>query len=212
MNKIQQVTLPFYCMQYHSVIPTPDLLCTPTRWTDILIFYLANYAAHAITTRSLPSERNSSAAMTVMTALFFPAAGAFRGILGIVSLEIFRSSDLEKAVRAGALCMVTRTPEWKPRAGDELDNTILRLPLLESSSKNRNIDKSGPAGPVPASLQEEDSIGTNTTEPIQKTIRLAMYDPPWREPALQCMLEDDLSESRFRIHGSYKQTVQSVSG
>ncbi|CZR56266.1 uncharacterized protein PAC_06154 [Phialocephala subalpina] len=182
---------------------TPGLLCTPTRWTDIVIFYLANYAAHAVTTRSLPGEGNSSVAMTVVIALFFPAAGAFRGILGIVSLAIFRSNDLEKAARAGALCMVIRTPEWKPQDRDKLHNTILRLPLPESSSKNHNIDKNWLAGQVAASLQEEDPIGTNTTEPTQKTTRLVMYDPPWREPALRGMLEDDLSESGFRIHGSY---------
>ncbi|KAG9232593.1 hypothetical protein BJ875DRAFT_544395 [Amylocarpus encephaloides] len=177
---------------------SPGLLCTPTTWPDVIVFYLSNYAAHAITTRSLPGEKRSSVALNVLTALFFPAAGALRGILGINSQAIFGGNDLEKAARAGALCMVIRTPEWKPQDRDKLHNTILRLPLLDSNSKTHITDKRMLAGQVAASLHEEDHIGTNTTEPTQKTTRLAMYDPPWKHS-----FEDDLSESGFRIHGSY---------
>jgi hypothetical protein len=99
---------------------TPGLICTPTRWTDIIVFYLANYAAHAATTRSLPGESTASFAVIVFAALLFPRAGAFRGFMGIFSLAVFGKTDLEKAARAGALCMLVRTDEWNPGLGSDI--------------------------------------------------------------------------------------------
>jgi hypothetical protein len=196
---LQNITVPLPSgTSNHGV---PGLLCTPTRWTDIVTFYLANYVAHTLTTRSLPGERPSSFAMAVMVALFFPAAGAFRGILGIWSLAIFRNSDLEKAARAGALCMLIRTSKWKAQNHNKLYNTILRLPSPDSSSKKHNTSENRLASQVAASSQEENDIGTDPSEPTQETTRLAMYNLSWGTPAL---LENGLSESEFRIHGSYK--------
>jgi hypothetical protein len=185
---------------YHG---PPGLLCTPATWTDVFIFYVVNYAAHAVTTRSLPGEQRYSVARTIMMALFFPAAGAFRGILGIASLAVLRSTCLEKAASAGALCMVIRTPEWKPQHNDELYNTIVRRPLQkpESSSQSHNINKDMIVGQVTNGLQEEEHLGINKTGPTQKTIRFAMYNSSWREAEF---FQDDISESELRIQGSYK--------
>jgi hypothetical protein len=57
----------------------PNLLCTPTRWTDIIIFFLGNYVAHAATAITLPGERWEVAALTAIGALLFPTSGVFRG-------------------------------------------------------------------------------------------------------------------------------------
>lgn len=92
-----------------------------------------------LSTRSLPGEDASRIALLVLAALFFPAAGAFRGIMGIRSLAIFGKADLEKAARAGALCMVVRTPVWKPQDGDILHNTVLHLPSPVAKRKNDNV-------------------------------------------------------------------------
>jgi hypothetical protein len=135
---------------------TPGILCTPTRWTDILIFYLANYAAHAATTRSLPGEDASSFAIIVMAALLFPAAGAFRGILGIRSLSMFGKTDLEKAARAGALCMVVRTHKWRPNASDSLHNTIICLPSGVTKGENENSEEG-----LPTATQENRTQSNN---------------------------------------------------
>jgi hypothetical protein len=60
----------------------PNLLCTPTRWTDIVIFFLGNYVAHhahAATAISLPGEKWDMKALTAMGPLLFPTSGIFRG-------------------------------------------------------------------------------------------------------------------------------------
>jgi hypothetical protein len=163
---LQNITIPLPAGS--SDHGTPGILCTPTKWTDIVIFYLANYAAHAATTRSLPGEETSRVGIIVFTALLFPAAGAFRGILGIASFSIFGKTDLEKAARARALCMVVRNPEWQPQDGDILDNTIL----------------------------------CQSSQPAQsESISLLLYKPSWRDE--DSSSEDDLSKTRFKIHGHY---------
>jgi hypothetical protein len=57
----------------------PNLLCTPTQWTDIIFFFLGNYVAHAATAITLPGERWQVAVATAAGALFFPTSGVFRG-------------------------------------------------------------------------------------------------------------------------------------
>ncbi|PQE30029.1 Nacht domain protein [Rutstroemia sp. NJR-2017a WRK4] len=196
---LQNVTIPL--PNGTSNHGTPGLLCTPATWVDIVTFYLVNYAAHAVTTRSLLGEKTYSFAITVMMALLFPAAGAFRGMLGIASPAVFRTSDLETAASAGALCMVIRTPEWESQNHDQLQNTILHLPLSKSSSKNHMVDNGRIVVQSTATSQEENSVGISTTRSTQSTTRLAMYDSPWRNAEL---FEDDISESNLHIHGSYK--------
>ncbi len=188
---LQNVTIPL--PSGTSDHGTSGLLCTPNRWTDIVIFYLANYAAHAATTRSLPGEYTYQFAIVVITALFFPAAGAYRGILGITSLAIFGKTDLEKAARAGALCMVVRTRSWEPQDGDILNNTILYLPPLATQTQE-NFDESLPV----ASTQEDPVTGTDTTKSAQKNTRLVTYDPPWSSGI---EVEDDVHDSTSHIHG-----------
>jgi hypothetical protein len=34
----------------------PNLLCRPSRWTDIATFFLGNYIAHAATIMTIPGE------------------------------------------------------------------------------------------------------------------------------------------------------------
>jgi len=160
-----------------------------------MIFYLANYAAHAATTRSLPGEKNWRTMMAVLVALFFPAAGAFRGILGITSLAVFGKSDLDKAAKAGALCMIVRGPDWEPRNGDTLENTLLCLPAQPTEGDNSSPEKTLP---IPSS-QKGAILGINTTEPEARNFRLMMYDPPWNFTDL--MYGDDLNESEYLIHG-----------
>lgn len=193
---LQNITIPL--PDGSSDHGVPGLLCTPTKWSDIMIFYLANYAAHAATTRSLPGEKNWGTMMAVLAALFFPAAGAFRGILGITSLAVFGKSDLEKAAKAGALCMIVRGPDWEPRNGDTLENTLLCLPAQPTER-----DSSSPEKTLPILSSQKDAIlGINTTEPEARNSRLMMYDPPWNFTDL--MYGDDLNESEYLIHGNYQ--------
>ncbi|MCJ1401530.1 hypothetical protein MMC11_004745 [Xylographa trunciseda] len=96
----------------------PHLLCTPSQWSDVATFFLANYVAHAATVQFVPGESTLSTALAVVWALFFPTSGTMRGLKAIWQRAVFSGSALDKASRAGALCMVVRSHEWKPRSGD----------------------------------------------------------------------------------------------
>ncbi|KAI9781970.1 MAG: hypothetical protein M1839_005563 [Geoglossum umbratile] len=87
----------------------PNLLCLPAAWTDIVVFLLGNYVAHAATIKTLPGESPIGVMIAAVAALLFPMAGAVRGLDAIMSFAILGANDLEKAARAQALCMVKKT-------------------------------------------------------------------------------------------------------
>jgi hypothetical protein len=93
----------------------PDLLCTPTTWIDITKFFMLNFFAHAFTVVSYPGESTADVMINVLGATLFPTSGAMRGINSIMRHSIFKSTDLQKAARSGALCMLVRSPTWKPQ-------------------------------------------------------------------------------------------------
>jgi hypothetical protein len=86
-----------------------SLLCRPTRWYDILIFFLGNYLAHVATVVSPPGASIVSQILNQMEALLFPFSGIGLGLEAIASLAIFAPTPLRTATRAGALLMVVRT-------------------------------------------------------------------------------------------------------
>ena len=96
----------------------PNLLCTPTRWTDIAVFFFANYVAHAATIKSIPGMPALGTLRVLLTALCLPVSGVTRGVKAIRQRAIFSSTPLETAAKAGALCIVVRTAEWMPQRGD----------------------------------------------------------------------------------------------
>ena len=87
----------------------PELLCLPTKWTDVIVFFLGNYLAHAATLRSVPGRSVYQSFVAMLTALFFPVSGVRLGVRGIFSLAALAKTDLQVAARAGALCKVIRT-------------------------------------------------------------------------------------------------------
>src|SRR6187549_2753147 len=60
-----------------SLMPSRDcnLLCRPARWTDVIVFYLANYVTHAATVISRPGERPGLVVLGILTAILFPGGG-----------------------------------------------------------------------------------------------------------------------------------------
>ncbi|EXJ71033.1 uncharacterized protein A1O5_06026 [Cladophialophora psammophila CBS 110553] len=95
----------------------PNLLCTSTKWSDVAFFFIGNYAAHAGTVVSLPGESTMDFVVTVLLALVFPSSGALRGFRFIGNRTMTRD-PLQIALKAGALCMVVRAPNWSPKSGD----------------------------------------------------------------------------------------------
>ena len=120
-----------------------QILCTPSKWTDAATFLLANYVAHAATVKSLPGESTLSTLRNIMSSLLFPISGVKRGVNAIYQRAIFAQTPLEVAAKAGALCMVVRTLEWKPEHGDVVRIHDIRAPpkkpwwVEDCSSSNR---------------------------------------------------------------------------
>ena len=108
----------------------PQILCTPSKWTDVAVFLVANYVAHAVTLKSLPGESTLSVLRNVVCSLLFPISGVRRGVTAIYQRAILAKTPLEAAAKAGALCMVTRTLEWKPEHGD-----VVRISGIEEPQK-----------------------------------------------------------------------------
>jgi hypothetical protein len=104
-----------------------NLLCTPTTASDIIIFYLGNYVAHAATVVTLPGEKQRGVLVTIILSLLFPLSGIMRGLDAIVYHAKHGKNDLQKAARAGALCMVIRSNKWKPVDGDKLPIGLLNI-------------------------------------------------------------------------------------
>jgi hypothetical protein len=98
----------------------PNLICTPVSWSDLFIFFGTNYFAHAFTVKQLPGEELGQYIFAVLAAVFYPYCGLPRGIESFIRRAIFfRSSELQTACRAGALCLVVRSKSWTPVQGQK---------------------------------------------------------------------------------------------
>ncbi|KAF2671730.1 hypothetical protein BT63DRAFT_476594 [Microthyrium microscopicum] len=92
----------------------PNLQCVPTRWSDVIIFFLGNYIAHAATVVQYPGSAPIVSIQNVFYALLFPVTGTTRGLKSIASCAVFymHKSDLECAARAGALVKVVKLSDY----------------------------------------------------------------------------------------------------
>lgn len=171
----------------------PGLLCTPAKWTDILIFMLVNYAAHAVTTRSLPGEQPFMTFMAILGAFFLPGSGSFRGMRALLTMAVFGGSDLEVAARAGALCMLVRKEDWEPREGDVVANAFCE------GEKGIGMDEPGSTELVPVGK----SVKKNW---VCEKKQIKVYDGPWTEKKMKA--DDEYVFGRpgphaRTVHGAY---------
>lgn len=90
----------------------PNIVCFPAKWSEITIFFLGNYVAHAATVLSIPGQPTYGFFWDIVYALLFPVTAVRKGFKAIFSLAKFGATDLETAARAGALCKVIRTGEY----------------------------------------------------------------------------------------------------
>lgn len=90
----------------------------------IAIFFATNYVAHAATIRSSPGDAVLATVGNIALALFLPMSGLMRAMNAIRRFAR-RGADIEKACRAGALCMVVRISGWMPAAGQSVDAVLL---------------------------------------------------------------------------------------
>ena len=95
----------------------PNLLCTRSTWSNVATFFLANYIAHAATVKTDPGQPVLLGFWSMLLALILPTFGAYKGLDAVRRCAIFGGSPLQKAKKAGALCEVVRTQDWKPQPG-----------------------------------------------------------------------------------------------
>ncbi len=87
-----------------------SLLCVPPKWTDYVVFFAANYFAHAATLVGRPGRPGQPWGETVFTArlaLCAPGSGVLRVIRGLTTRSAFANgNELRCAASAGALCTI----------------------------------------------------------------------------------------------------------
>jgi len=187
------------------------ILCTPSDWQDILIFFLVNYVAHALTVVVLPGEGPLSHLTNALTSLLFPAFGAYRGLRAIfVGYETIKKKfgdqsseeeqDLRKARRAGALCMIVRASDWVPRDGDEIHENVLvvqphdqRKPSATGDIEKAKLDGVRVAEEEVGSSSSDDDDGllshielSDRSLSPSASLDLHMYPVPWTYTRQEC--------------------------
>jgi hypothetical protein len=133
------------------------ILCYPLTWPSLAMFYLENFGAHIATVQSTPGDKWPLTLFNMVLALFFPTSGLMRGLNAIVrnfSSSIFArkvvakilrikrwrrdETSLEKACKAGALCIVVRNANWRPNPGQ------VNIPAI-LSALSRDADPEQPS-------------------------------------------------------------------
>ncbi|KAK3994460.1 hypothetical protein QBC44DRAFT_391772 [Cladorrhinum sp. PSN332] len=84
----------------------PALLCMPAEWYRYILFFFANYVAHAATTVPTPGRGTKSSIVAVVAALLLPGSAITSALAVILRRPATEKDPLKSAARAGALCIV----------------------------------------------------------------------------------------------------------
>ena len=99
----------------------PNPVCVHASGATVATFFFANYLAHCATVKTFPGESPFELSIAILLALFFPSSGVIRAFDAILRRSRFTNANkLQRAAKAGALCMVVRGETWHPRPGDIL--------------------------------------------------------------------------------------------
>ncbi|KAF8544157.1 hypothetical protein BDD12DRAFT_112038 [Trichophaea hybrida] len=101
------------------IISTTSIKHSKTIW-EILQFIGINYVAHAFTINIAAGYGWIYASIFSLMSLFFPSVGLVSACRSLEQIPTATKCPLERAARAGALCMVVRTKHWEPRDGDKV--------------------------------------------------------------------------------------------
>jgi hypothetical protein len=163
----------------------------------IVAFFAANYAAHAATVKSNPGDKLPVTVCNIILALLFPVSGLMRAVNAIVRFGRRGRSDVQKACRAGALCMVVRVPGWIPAEGQTLDATLVHQTWTKC---RRDQDEEG--------VQMNDIRVTTSHQGSLADVRV--YRPDFAAEGSSKWLYSDavggranVSSDATKIHGSY---------
>lgn len=82
---------------------------------NVLKFIATNYFAHAFAVGTAPGYGAIYSVLISIGSLAFPYIGLVTACRSLERMAILERDPLKRAARAGALCMVARTRDWKPR-------------------------------------------------------------------------------------------------
>ncbi|KAK4168172.1 hypothetical protein QBC43DRAFT_296845 [Cladorrhinum sp. PSN259] len=172
-----------------------NLLCKHASWADVAIFYLGNYVAHAATVNTEPGQSTLNSVFTIISVLLFPGAGVVKGLQAIYSRAVFAPTELQKAARSGALCVVRKIrPSPDSSLGDEMGQ--------ESENKGPPVLPSLHAADITAAdesathdIDLEKQGASSRQDKIEPATAAAADDPPL-EPQ-----PDQISLVARKFHG-----------
>ena len=101
----------------HFVIDPSLVEKSKITW-EVLKFIATNYLAHAFTVSIAPGYGWLYSLLFSLGSLTFPYIGLVAACRSLEQMAILERDPLQRAAKAGALCMVTRTKYWKGRNGD----------------------------------------------------------------------------------------------
>ena len=103
--------LPLHCND--DSVTQPEVTCTPADFKSVLLFFFANYAAHAATVPSVPGCSTISL-LWIIGSIFYPFSGLIKSITAF--LYYWTTKDqIGKAISQGAVMVAARSEDWVPR-------------------------------------------------------------------------------------------------
>ena len=195
------------------------ILCPPTNLRTMATFFLGNFVAHIATIKSVPGEKLPVTVCNVTLALLFPTSGLMRGLNAMARGVRFGVTELDKACRAGALCVVVRNSTWRPRTNDSLQVVL----ATRESSGNAQIQIATNA----ETLSNDDAVENDTNNAKrefshqfrlysqaadrQTVAAFKIYHPTWLKENQRWWIFFDTVWGRttvntllFDIHGTYR--------
>ncbi|KAI9702710.1 MAG: hypothetical protein M1820_006094 [Bogoriella megaspora] len=158
----------FATLEANGTLSDCSELCRPAKWNEILIFFLGNYLAHAVTVRSFPGQPTVYGLAVITAAALFPFVGIATAVQAIVRrLAGWGKSPLQKAAGAGALYMVVENhSETGPKFGIQVDTELATIPPtgpaygpehLDTQTVQSNNHRPGSAQSANADRQSNDT-------------------------------------------------------
>lgn len=156
-----------------------QLYCEKTTWYGICWFFFTNYLLHALSVRSLPGENVYSSTAFKLCCLLVPYTGVRRALSLISRASSLTKDDLQAAARAGALCMVIRKPDWRPRDGQIVHGCQVKESAEEQAPERAlaSLDEKDKPIDVPASEMSGCRASAGGAIASQKELRLNIKEP-----------------------------------
>ena len=113
---LSTLLLASFALPLHSVT---EVTCVSSDFRSVLIFFLANYVAHAATVPSVAGCSTISV-VWIIGSLFYPFFGLIRSIILLYDYSLAKD-QIGKAISQSAVMVAARSEDWVPRfTRDEL--------------------------------------------------------------------------------------------